>query len=275
MSLKPTWSDDQQASQRLETEPRFRSACHAAAFAVLCLCQGVIADAAHAADATRPAATAKVRAAEVTGRYYLEGVHEVGAELVLHEDGRFQFGMAYGGAEHSAEGAWQQQDRKVVLVTDARPEPSFKWRKGQPARDERCYEEDSTPTALIVCIRTPVMAVSWSGVEITAEFANGLRRSGVTGRNGKLLFEARGEPEWKGVPVTRIQVAYPRHKVPGQWFDVPKGADTALVELEPGRMIQPAFETATLRIVQSQAGQPELVMLGRDGSDGQGRYVRR
>lgn len=254
---------------------RVRSACHAAALAALALCQVAIADAAHAADATKPPKAASTKAADMAGHYYLEGVHEVGAELVLRQDGRFQFGMSYGGVDLSAEGAWKQQDQKVVLTTDARPEPSFKWKAGQPAHDERCFAGSDAPTVLMVCIRTAALEQVWSGVEITAEFANGQRRSGTTGRKGKLLFVAREEPEWKGVPVKRIQVAYPYYKVPGQWFDVPKGADTALIDLEPGRLIKPAFETATLRIVSSRTDPPELVMLDREGKEVQGRYVRR
>lgn len=265
--------DKQEPLRRIAAAPRLQSLFHAATLAALTLCQGSIADA-HAADALKPSEAINTKAADITGHYHLKGVHEAVAELVLRPNGRFQFGMAYGAVDLSAEGTWEQQSQKVVLTADAKPPPSFKWKEGQPAHDERCFDGSDAPTALMVCIRTPEVEMVWRGIEITAEFANGQRRSGTTGTNGKLLFVARDEPQWKGVPVQRIQVAAPGYNESRQWFDVPQGADTAVIHLEAGYLIQPAFKAMTLHIVSSPKGQPELVELRGDGREVL-RYVRR
>jgi hypothetical protein len=264
-------------SKLKQAAPLWRSSLHfrAAMLALGAAIQFAGTGSAMAADPAKPALASDRNVAAMSGHYYLQGVHEVGAELLLRPDGRFQFAMSYGAVDQSAEGTWAQRAKKIVLTTDKQPEPSFSWNQEQPALDERCFAEPDEPTLLAVCINTPSKELAWSGVEITAEFANGRQRSGTTGRGGQLHFVARDEPEWKDVPVTRIKVAYPYYKAPAQWFEVPRGARTALVNFEPGRLVGVPFEKATLRIVSSGTGEAALVMLDDDGKAEKGRYVRR
>jgi hypothetical protein len=51
------------------------------------------------------------------GHYYLEGVHEVGSELVLLPDGRFQYFLAYGAYDENATGDWRVEGDLVILNT--------------------------------------------------------------------------------------------------------------------------------------------------------------
>ena len=46
-----------------------------------------------------------------------EGVHEVGSELVLLPDGRFQYFLAYGAYDENATGDWRVQGDAVILNT--------------------------------------------------------------------------------------------------------------------------------------------------------------
>ncbi|MFU8926162.1 hypothetical protein [Acinetobacter puyangensis] len=41
-----------------------------------------------------------------SGRYYLKGIMETGSTLVLHRNGRFDFTLAYGAMNQSAQGQW-------------------------------------------------------------------------------------------------------------------------------------------------------------------------
>jgi hypothetical protein len=56
--------------------------------------------------------------AVLTGHYYLEGIMETGSELLLAEDGRFQWYFTYGALDLAAQGRWQREDGHVVLLPD-------------------------------------------------------------------------------------------------------------------------------------------------------------
>ena len=43
---------------------------------------------------------------------------EMGAELILNANGRFQYGVAYGALDEEAEGTWVQQGDHVLLTSD-------------------------------------------------------------------------------------------------------------------------------------------------------------
>ena len=62
----------------------------------------------------------------VSGHYYLEGVHEVGSELLLMPDGRFQYFLAYGAYDENATGDWRVDGDLIILNTSGRyTPPSF------------------------------------------------------------------------------------------------------------------------------------------------------
>lgn len=207
----------------------------------------------------------------LTGHYNLRGVRETAAALDLSADGRFRFGISFGGVDAMAEGKWALRNGKVALTTDAKPEPSFSWADDQQAEATRCMSgydgPGDRPVVLVACVLTPELGLVWSGVEVTGEFANGQQRSGATTRSGKLGFEARSEPEWAGVPITRLSVAYSKSGVPAQWFEVPPGAKTALIRFEPGRLVPPFFESAVLRIPGTARSSATLLMTSQDGHD--------
>jgi hypothetical protein len=51
------------------------------------------------------AAACKPADPSLAGHYYLRGVMEVGSELLLHADGRFEYMLAYGALDELASGA--------------------------------------------------------------------------------------------------------------------------------------------------------------------------
>lgn len=84
----------------------------AAAFAALC--------------AVSPAFAAE----RLAGHYYLNGVTEVGSELLLRDDGRFEWFLAYGAMDRTASGRWTEADGRVVLATE------------RPAQDAPLFRRD-------------------------------------------------------------------------------------------------------------------------------------
>ncbi len=86
------------------------------------ICLGIL-----ALLATADIANAEPRA----GHYYLSGVQEVGSELLLNEDGTYQWFLSYGAQDQKSQGTWQEKDQKVILITKAqKPSRPFLSLKG-------------------------------------------------------------------------------------------------------------------------------------------------
>lgn len=69
--------------------------------------------------AAAPAALAqacKPARADMAGLYTLRGVMEMGSQIMLHADGRFQYMLAYGAVDEIAEGCWQRVNDVVILT---------------------------------------------------------------------------------------------------------------------------------------------------------------
>ncbi len=56
----------------------------------------------------------------LAGHYYLNGVMEVGSELLLRKDGSFEFMLAYGANDQYGKGCWAQDGSKISLVPAGR-----------------------------------------------------------------------------------------------------------------------------------------------------------
>lgn len=83
-----------------------------------------------AAFAALCAVSAASAAERLAGHYYLNGVTEVGSELLLRDDGRFEWFLAYGAMDRTASGRWTEVDDRVVLTAEA------------PAQDAPLFRRD-------------------------------------------------------------------------------------------------------------------------------------
>jgi hypothetical protein len=66
------------------------------------------------------------RGEDLAGHYILQGVMEVGSELLLKSDGTFEYGLTYGAADYWAKGNWRHENNCVVLNSVGRKEPPFR-----------------------------------------------------------------------------------------------------------------------------------------------------
>jgi uncharacterized protein len=66
------------------------------------------------------------RGEDLAGHYILQGVMEVGSELLLKSDGTFEYGLTYGAADYWAKGTWRQENNSVVLNSAGRKEVPFR-----------------------------------------------------------------------------------------------------------------------------------------------------
>lgn len=71
---------------------------------------------------------------DLAGHYYFGGVREVGSELRLMPNGRFQWYLSYGAMDQQAEGAWTREGRQVVLQADP-PREGEGWARLKDSRD--------------------------------------------------------------------------------------------------------------------------------------------
>jgi|SRR5471032_2356882 hypothetical protein len=65
-----------------------------------------------------PVTQASADTRPLEGHYYLHGVMEMGAELLLRKDGTFSAGVEYGSADGVAKGTWQVANNTVTLKTE-------------------------------------------------------------------------------------------------------------------------------------------------------------
>jgi hypothetical protein len=65
-------------------------------------------------------------AQDVSGHYALQGVMEVGSELMLKPDGTFEYMLAYGAADYWAKGTWRKDGNAVILHSTGKEEPPFR-----------------------------------------------------------------------------------------------------------------------------------------------------
>jgi hypothetical protein len=52
----------------------------------------------------------------LSGHYFMSGVMEVGSELLLQANGRFEYMLAYGALDEYASGCWSTNGRTVTLA---------------------------------------------------------------------------------------------------------------------------------------------------------------
>ncbi|BCM17488.1 hypothetical protein [Mesorhizobium sp. J8] len=58
--------------------------------------------------------------ARLVGHYYLNGVMEVGSELLLKKDGSFEFALAYGANDQYGKGCWVRKGSTVEVIPAGR-----------------------------------------------------------------------------------------------------------------------------------------------------------
>jgi len=221
------------------------------------------------------AAPSVADADRLAGAYYLSSVREVGAEIRLAPTGRFDYGLAYGGQDFSAQGRWSVQGQRLTLASDPVAPIGLKLGDLKPEVIEPYASDREHTSLLVVKVVTPRIDFVWPAMLVTAEFSNGMSRSGETGQNGAIAFDQRPEAQWKGASVKRIQVRYERAKLVSAWFDLTPETKTALVEFEPGDFgPQPAFQTMTLDIDDQSSGGTALIQAG-SGKPGKAGWAYR
>lgn len=110
---------------------------------------------------------------KLIGHYYLQDVREVGSELVLYDEGRFQYFLSYGAEDQTATGKWQVVNGKVILRSKVvLPKVPFQLMNATPAMTENAK--------VTVEFQKQVMP----GVFITILGDHGIKESGMSTTDG-------------------------------------------------------------------------------------------
>ena len=166
----------------------------------------------------------------MAGHYYLQGVHEVGSELRLHPDGRFEYFLAYGAYDEQATGTWSVQGGRVLLNTagtSAPPRFSLKQSASKPENPLTILVQDTNGRGL-------------PAVDVFIDYGDGNPETGYTQEYGWQARRQRGRPRAIGLGVRM-------YNLEPQWFQVAGRSDNYYVfEFSPGDLGRAQFRNLPL-----------------------------
>jgi hypothetical protein len=195
------------------------------------------------------AAALAARAEEVAGHYLLQGVHEVGSELLLKPDGTFEYMLAYGAADYFARGTWRRDGGAVILKTAGKEEPPFRLVSSSSRED--------------AAVRIWVKAPNGRGiehVEVALRSADGDREA-KTGNDGAALFAPVKQPR-------DVMFRIPVYHFEAGPFELNRAHNDFLFEIHGEAITQVRFHDERLAI------QGSSLMLGYWNQDEPMRYVK-
>lgn len=212
------------------------------------------------AFASSPAPRAPTNAS-LSGHYYFEGGSELGSELLLRDNGKYEWMMIYGADDMSSSGTWLVKDNEVVL-TAAHSTPVF-----------RLFEEDE------LRIRKPVADGKWvaivgvpnmgpvADVEVKFEAKSGKTADAKSIQNGDAIVMMPAGEQW-----ARAALRGPGGQGEWQWIDVPavraKARIAGFAISNPESVQQKAF--STLRLKPERGG-----LVAQKGILAQGVYTKK
>lgn len=202
--------------------------------------------------------------AALAGHYYLQGVTEVGSELLLKNDGRFEWMLSYGAVDQQASGDWRVAGEEVTLVSgNGGKEPQF-----------RVFDESE------MNIKKPAAAGQWvaivgfprvgpmAGVEVRFEAKSGKTATAVSVQNGDAIVAMPASEIW-----VRAGLRRQGSSADFQWLVVPperaRERIAAFAVTDRQWLAGQAFQTLKLRIVDDG-----LKVSDPENGLGRGTYIR-
>ncbi|TCM30764.1 hypothetical protein [Novosphingobium sp. ST904] len=109
--------------------------------------------------------------ASVAGHYYLSGVMETGSELLLREDGTFEWYISYGALDRFAKGRWSREGASVILKPDGPDDakPLYAPLGAEPwdlQAEQALLRQQAEEAADAVAARCPFLA-GWADIAVT------------------------------------------------------------------------------------------------------------
>ncbi|MFM9438456.1 hypothetical protein ACFDR9_005563 [Janthinobacterium sp. CG_23.3] len=178
------------------------------------------------------------------GHYYLQGMTEVGSELLLAEDGKFEWMLSYGAVDQSAKGRWEVDGDKVVLVATPRPD---KMAFRLFTEEELNIRKPAGKGAWVAIVGVPRVGPV-QDIEVIFESKSGQTKTAVTDRNGDAIVKMPASEQWARAGLRRAQA-----KGEWQWLAIPPARskdNIAAIAVNESDLRAPPFERLQLRLEQ-------------------------
>jgi hypothetical protein len=193
-----------------------------------------------------PAMAATPDTASLPGHYYLQGVTEVGSELLLKIDGKFEWMLAYGNVDQQASGEWRVAGDKVTLVSEAAGKMlQFRLFTEEELRVKKAVEKGTWIAIVGVPDMGPV-----DGVEVTFEAKSGKTATAVSLRNGDAIVKMPVSEQW-----SRTGLRRQGSNDAIQWLAVPASRASARIAgfaiTNPEAIGGAAFKELALQVVEN------------------------
>ncbi|KKO64077.1 hypothetical protein VM94_02219 [Janthinobacterium sp. KBS0711] len=193
-----------------------------------------------------PASAAEPAASTLPGHYYLQGVMEVGSELLLKKDGTFEWMLSYGNTDQQASGEWRVAGDTVTLVAGNHgdKEPQFRVFEESEMRIQKAAE-----AGLWVAIVGFPKVGPMAGVEVKFEAQSGKTATAISVANGDAIVRMPASERW-----VRAGLRRQGSKTDYQWLAVPperaQERIAAFAVTDPQWLRSQAFQKLALRVVK-------------------------
>jgi hypothetical protein len=168
----------------------------------------------------------------VSGHYYLEGVHEVGSEMLLRPDGRFQYFLTYGAYDENAIGDWRVDGDLIILNTSEGYTPPRFTLKQSSIKPEQ-------PLTILVKDRSER---GIPGIDISVDYGGMKLKTGYTQYYGWQAPTTNSNPKAIGLGLRM-------HDIQPQWFKVADKSHNHYVFIfDPGDLGKVLFRNTPLRL---------------------------
>lgn len=186
-------------------------------------------------------------AEKVTGHYYLEGVNEVGSEIILKKDGKFMWGMSYGAVDQQVDGTWTVSDKKINLIASSPDgEPVFKLFSEEELK--ALGGNDKNAPGLWKAEIGIAGRGGMADVEVKFEAKSGKSAIAFTSDRGDAVVRMPPSETW-----ARVGLRRKTSKADYQWINVPAKRAlervTGITLTDPKWLGSRAFQTLTLEVV--------------------------
>lgn len=184
--------------------------------------------------------TSPLRQSDPTGHYYLQGVREVGSELILAKSGEFQWALMYGATDLFAKGTWHIENEKIVLTPEASAPGKFRLFDDSEFNLRKGPRYGTWVAIVGVPRRGPI-----PNIEVRFESMSGRNATAVSDENGDAIVVMPSSEVWKRVGMRRADSADE-----WVWIDVPSARSRARIAgiavTNPQEVQRPPFRSLTL-----------------------------